>query len=207
MVRRIGLSSRFNDNDEENKLGDLLSLYNAVKEEETKRDEEIKKTDFSIMLKTIETCMLIAEKNPKSLRRYLNLPNVNQMLMLMTKTQYTDNDRLKSSLENLIIEFYDEPIYTPLLKYYYIDLLISIISRVDLDAKERAKLLKSIENAGKTAGGAITGIQSDLKSYARTKFGENISEQPQNIDSNNEENLDKSVDSVLEDLEKQMDEI
>jgi len=201
---------RADDDENESKLQDLLSLYNAIKEEETERDKKIEEIDFEELTTYIELCIELRDKKSKYSRRLIRLPNIGEILILMTKTHYSDNDNLKTALDELIDEYYDEPIYTPLLKHKYIAFLKEIINRVDLDSKERADILKSIKKAGKMAGGAIPEIESDLKTYARSKFATNVYDEKEIKDaekdekdiSDAEEDIYSAFDDEIEELDR-----
>lgn len=198
---KMGRFTRRDDDEEESKLSDLLSIYTAIKEEEEKRDEQIKVTDFTKILKYIELCIELADKKSKYARQKIRLPSISSVLLLMTKTQYSTNDNLRVAMENLINEYYDEPIYTPLLKFYFIDFLVELLKRVDLDSKERAEVLKSIHKAGKIASGIFPEIASDLKTYAKSKFAQNIYNQQ---DTSNIDDADKDIEDIEEDIYNEM---
>jgi hypothetical protein len=195
---------RFGGRDsEEIDLSNLMSLYNAVKEDEKERDDEIKHLDVSYEFLTV--CIELMVKKPKIARRYVSLPNLISVIMFIAKTNNSVNDMVVESFVAMLNEYFDEPTYVPKLKNHYIDFLESIIRRVDSDSRERGEFLTIFKNIGKTAGGMYTELGRDLKSYARARFNDKKADNEDEDDDEDDEGEDNnSSDNYMEEVMKEM---
>lgn len=187
---------------EEIDLSNLMSLYNAVKEDEKERDEKIEKLDISY--KFLDVCIRMMREKPKIAKKIIRLPELIGIIMFIAKTQHAINDEVVKSFMSMIREFFDdENTYLPLLKIQYLDFLENVITRVDQDSKTRGEFLAIFKSIGKKAGGVYTEVANDLKSYARAKLSDNISQEDEEKDEL--EDSEKTVENIKEDIFEQMD--
>lgn len=167
-----GRRPRFGGADaEELDLSNLMSLYNAVKEDEKDRDEAIQALDVSYIF--LDKCIELMEVKPTIAHRFIKLPKLISVVMFIAKCQHSYDDKVVDTFINLIREFYDRPLWTPLLKEYYLDFVNETIKRIDQDSINRGEFLQIFKAIGKKAGGIYTELGRDLKSYARGKMIEN----------------------------------
>lgn len=189
---------------EEMDLSNLMSLYNAIKEEEKDRDTQIQQLDVSYDF--LEKCIELMEVKPKIAHKFIKLPKLLSVIMFIAKCQHSFNDTVVETFISLIREFYDRPIYTPLLKDYYLDFLAQTVNRVDQDSVNRGEFLEIFKAIGKKAGGIYTELGRDLKSFVRGKAIENGAgeeheeEEDNTIDDGEEKEEEEEEDDGLGDL-------
>jgi hypothetical protein len=182
---------------EEMDLSNLMSLYNAVKEEEKDRDEQIEKLDVSYDF--LEKCIELIEIKPKIAHKFIKLPKLLSVIMFIAKCQHSYNDKVVETFISLIREFYDRPVYTPLLKLYYLDFIAETINRVDQDSINRGEFLQIFKAIGKKAGGIYTELGRDLKTFTRGKVIESGVMNQGQEESNDEEIQEDDEESDEED--------
>jgi len=147
-------------------LENLLAIYRLIREEEQERDEVLDSLEIGFDL--IDACVKAEGMDQDKARETIRLVDIGDLIKILRKTNYSRKDKFMKYLANLVYEYYDDVVYPPLIKKYYLLFIFTYLNRIDLDSKHRADFLMLFKQIARKVGGDIKSATKDIENFGKS---------------------------------------